>query len=286
MITIEESFPNITDSYLFGQDIFWEQFNEVNFYVEDTELQELYHQILKKLFPTMKIERIFPLNGKKTVIDEAIENIGHKKKVYIVDKDFDDLHNRIEHIDNLFYLDRYCIENYFFEEISILEFVISENPKLKRKQILEVYNFNDYVNDILEKLLYINSLFYIVQKCSLPFENTSLHIACFLQKNQIDLCQEKIGGYKTKLLEYIENNSLEIDLENAINENIDVWKEQNIVQNNICGKQILYLLLLDLKRDFGIKKLPDHYSACYRLAKECKFDTLLFLKENILNFLN
>lgn len=286
MITIEESFPSISESYLYGQDIFWEQFNDINFYVEDTELQELYHQILRKLFPSIKIERIFPLNGKKNVIDEAIENKDNKKKVYIVDKDFDDLHNRIEQIDNLFYLDRYCIENYLFEEISILEFVISENPKLKRKQILEVYNVNERINDILEKLLYINSLFYIVQKSSLPFENTSLHIACFLKKNQLDLCQNKIANYKTKLLEYIETNSLEIDLENAINENVNAWKEHSIVQNNICGKQILYILLQDLKQDFGIKKLPDHYSACYRFAKECRFDTLQFLKNSILNFLN
>lgn len=286
MITIEESFPRISESYLFGQDVFWEQFNDVNFYVEDTDLQELYHQVLKKLFPELKIDRIFPLNGKKIVVDEAIDNRGNKKKVYIVDKDFDDLHNRIEEVENLFYLDSYCIENYLFEEIAIIEFVISENPKLKRKQILEVYNVNERINEILEKLIYINSLFYIVQKNTLPFENTSLHIACFLSKNQIDLCQHKITNYKNKLIQYIEDNSLELDLENAIDENIEIWKEREIVHNNICGKQILHILLQDLKKKFGIKKLPDHYSACYRLAKECRFSTLQFLKDRILNFLN
>lgn len=286
MITIEESFPRVSESYLFGQDVFWEQFNDVSFYVEDTELQELYHQVLKKLFPELKIERIFPLNGKKNVVDEAIENKGNKKKVYIVDKDFDDLHNRMEQIENLFYLDSYCIENYLFEEIAVIEFVISENPKLKRKEIIEVYNVNEHINEILEKLIYINSLFYIIQKNTLPFENTSLHIACFLGKNKIDLCHHKITDYKDKLIKYIEDKALELDLENAINENIEIWKERGIVRNNICGKQILYILLQDLKKEFGIKKLPDHYSACYRLAKECRFNTLQFLKDGISNFLN
>lgn len=286
MITIEESFPGFPESYLFGQDIFWEQFNEVNFYVEDTELQELYHQILKKIFPQIQIEKIFPLDGKRNVIDDARDNIGNKKKIYIVDKDFDDLHNKIEPIDNLFYLDRYCIENYLFEEISVIEFVVSELPKINRKQAKEIFVVNERVNDILDKLLYINSLFYIVQKNTLPFKNTSLHIDCFLQKNKLELCQNKISNYKQALNNYIAANNLELDLENAIANNITVWKESGLVESNICGKQILYILLQDLKNEFGLKKLPDQYSACYRFAKECRFETLHFLRDNILNYLN
>jgi len=286
MVTIEESIPSFSDSYLHGQDIFWTQFNEVSFYVEDTDLEELYHQILKKIFPQIQIDKIFPLNGKTNVIDDARVNQGDKTKVYIVDKDFDDLHNQIEPITNLFYLDRYCIENYLFEEISVVEFVVSELPKVKRTQVKERFQVTERVDAILEKLLYINSLFYIIQQNSLPFENTSLHIDCFLQKSKLELCQQKIADYKSRLLNYISENNLTIDLENVIESNILSWKEEGIVENNICGKQVLFILLQDLKKEFGLKKLPDQYSACYRLAKECRFDTLHFLRDEIINFLN
>jgi len=286
MLTIEESIPSFSDVYLQGQDILFDQFNEVNFYVEDTDLEQLYFQILKKIFPTIRIEKIFPLNGKKNVIDGAKENRNDKKRIYIVDKDFDDLHERIESIDNLFYLDRYCIENYLFEEISILEFVVSENPKIKHQEFNQLYNVDQRVSDILEKLIYINSLFFVVQKFGLPFENSSLHIDCFLQKNKVEICQNKLRSYKEKLQKFIDENDLTIDIENAIESNIEDWKAKGIIENNICGKDILYILLHDLKKEFKIRKLPDHYSACYRLAKECRFESLNFLRQNVLCFLN
>ncbi len=286
MITIDESFPSFSESYLYGQDIFWEQFNEVSFYIEDTELEELYHQILKKIFPDISIEKIFPLNGKQNVINCAKEYEGAKNRIFIVDKDFDDLHNRIENISNLFYLDRYCIENYLFEEVSVIEFVVSENPKIRRKEIKEKYSFEERMNDILNKLLYVNSLFYIVQHFSLPFENSSLHISRFLQNNKLELCQDKITNYKKVLNQYISENDLFIDLEGAIEQNISFWKESGIVKNNICGKSILFILLQDLKKEFNLKKMPEHYSACYRLARECRFETLHFLRDKIVQFVN
>ncbi len=286
MLTLDESIPSFSDLYLQGQDIFWEQFNEVNFYVEDTELEQLYFQILKKIFPNIKIEKIFPLNGKKNVIEDAKANRNNKKRIYIVDKDFDDLHGRIELIDNLFYLDHYCIENYLFEEISILEFVVSENPKIKQHEFTQKYHLSERISIILEKLIYINSLHFIVQKLGLPFENSSLHIDCFLQKNKIEICQNKLRLYKEKLQQYIVQNNLTIDLENTIVNNIKEWKAQEIIEKNICGKHILFILLHDLKKEFSIKKLPDHYSACYRLAKECRFESLHFLRQNILEFWN
>lgn len=91
MITLEESIPTKNDGYLIAEDVFFIQFNEISFFIEDTEQENFYYNILKKLFPSIQIEKIFPLNGKDNVIEDCKKNIGNKNKIYLVDKDFDDI---------------------------------------------------------------------------------------------------------------------------------------------------------------------------------------------------
>ena len=112
MITIEESIPTKNDAYKLGLDIFYVQFNEIFFYIEDEDQENFYFCILKKLFPDVVFEKIFPLGGKNAVIEESEKYLIDKKKVFIVDKDYDDILNRLVRNPNLFYLDRYSIENY------------------------------------------------------------------------------------------------------------------------------------------------------------------------------
>jgi hypothetical protein len=100
-------FPELTDSFLSGQDIFFGQFNEIEFYVEDTEQEHLYFNVLKKLFPDLKFEKIFPLNGKVNVVNESKLHVSNKKKVFIVDLDFDHILGTKLNYSNLFYLNKY-----------------------------------------------------------------------------------------------------------------------------------------------------------------------------------
>ena len=73
-------------------DVFYTDFNDVNFYVEDGEQENLYEVILRKLFSGLKIARIFPLGGKTAVFQRAPS--GHNDNIrnfraYIIDRDFD-----------------------------------------------------------------------------------------------------------------------------------------------------------------------------------------------------
>lgn len=286
-MTEEESIPSYSESYLYGQDVFYTQFNDVSFYVEDSELEELYLLILKKLFPNIRLEKIFPLNGKINVVNDVKLNIGNKSKIYIVDKDFDDLHNRIEDIDNLFYLDRYCIENYFVEQDAIVSFVISENPKIKSTVINDKYIVNSRLYALVNKLLYLNALFYIIQKFNIEVENISKHIDCFLQnKDKTSICTKKLADYMDIVCREIESKSIHIDLEKEVNDCIADWKKKDIELNNTCGKQLLFMLMNDLKQEFSLSKVPNSYSFCYRLADKCKFESLNFLRDNVNSFLS
>src|SRR4051812_24509150 len=111
MISATDSLPIKTEAFLRGMDVLYFGFNDIEFYVEDEDQENLYLAIFKRLFPGVKLEKIFPLGGKKNVRDEARLHVGNKKKVFVVDKDFDDLLGRKLSLPNLFYLDRYSIEN-------------------------------------------------------------------------------------------------------------------------------------------------------------------------------
>src|ERR1035441_10098210 len=95
MLTPEESIPGFSSGYQYAQSVFYVQFNDVDFYVEDAEQENFYFCILKKLFPDVRFENIYPLGGKPHVIAHATNNQAERKSVYLLDKDFDDLLKRI-----------------------------------------------------------------------------------------------------------------------------------------------------------------------------------------------
>ena len=102
----------MTDSFLSGQDIFYLQFNEISFYIEDTDQEYFYFNILKRLFSDISFEKIFPLDGKGNILMDAQRNLGDRTKVYLADVDFDEILKVKQEFENVFYLDKYSIENY------------------------------------------------------------------------------------------------------------------------------------------------------------------------------
>lgn len=170
-------FPDLTDSFVGGQDILYLQFNEVEFYVEDIEQEYFYFNILKKLFPDIKIGKIFPLNGKKNVREAARLNVGNKKKIFIVDLDFDEILGIKETIENLFYLDRYSIENYLFSKNALYEIIREKTPTLKNKDIAAAFNYTEVLDECKKLLCDLSCTFIVIQKYSLGLEYFKLNVA-------------------------------------------------------------------------------------------------------------
>ncbi|HXD92843.1 MAG TPA: DUF4435 domain-containing protein, partial [Bacteroidia bacterium] len=174
---MDVGFPELTDSFQLGRDVLYGQFNDVNFYVEDTKQEHFYHNVLKKLFPDVKIEKIFPLNGKTNVINDAKLNITNKKKVYIVDLDFDHILKKTENLNNVFYLKKYSIENYLPTKSAIYELIRVKEPKLKNQEIDALFCFDTLLNLAVNCLKELASIFAIIQKHKLGITYHSLNLA-------------------------------------------------------------------------------------------------------------
>lgn len=201
---MEDNFlPKRSPEALAVLDIFYDEFNDVHFYVEDEDQENLYEIILRRMFPELKIARIFPLGGKQAVLDhvpQAHAGGAKPRSIYLVDKDFDDLLGAKVQKPMLFYLDRYCIENYFAEPDAILEVVVESAPKLKRADIAAELDLPRKIEDFIESLRPLFQLFYCVQRFGLGIKNSSLPAERFCNERlrwQVDPI--KLSDYQTQV---------------------------------------------------------------------------------------
>lgn len=136
-------FPEASVSFNRGQDILYRQFNDIDVYVEDAGKERLYFQLFKNLLPGINLAKIFSLGGKNNVTSEAAINSADKRKIYLVDLDFDGILGRKKNIRNLIYLHRYSIENYFIEEQTIKEQIRERKPSISDAEIASKFDYTE-----------------------------------------------------------------------------------------------------------------------------------------------
>lgn len=289
MITTEESIPSKNTNYRLAEDIFYIQFNEVSFYIEDEDQENFFYCILKKLFPEIRIDKIFPLNGKENVISESNANIGNPKKVFIVDKDFDDILNKINTNDNLFYLERYSIENHLLEKDAIVEYIIGEKPKLKRADINIQFDLDANIRNINNKLNELIHLHLLVQKKCSRLKNISLNHERFYDFNNGDftLKSNQLNFYKVDIQNELNNIDGRLTIKSQLKK---VKKLININNNQLCikhvpGKYLIKMIKQIIESLFGlVSRNVDSF--CYRIAENCSFNSLIGLKSSIDIYIN
>lgn len=280
-------FPELTNSFLLGQDLFYQQFNKVNFYVEDTEQENLYYQILKNLFPNIDFDKIFPLNGKDNVQDAARENLNCKDKVYIVDLDFDDILGKKIYLRNLFYLERYSIENYLCNEESVWELIREKNPKLKNSDINSIVDFNVLKYQWKHAFEKLNALFLIINKYSLP--DSYYGIECYrdyiIEDDELSLKGSFIATYHENVKNSFINMHPSLDFRTTFNDSIRNFNNLEKIIVTTPGKYILNLLKHQLRKE----KLIDECeleSFTYKLSKASSFESLFPVRDRIVIFIN
>lgn len=279
-------FPELTDSFLSGQDIFYSQFNEIEFYVEDIDQEHFYYNVLRKLFPILKFEKIFPLNGKTNVKNAARANLGNKKKVYIVDLDFDHILGTIEDINNLFYLKKYSIENYLISKPAIYEVVRTRDAKLKDSDIDSLFDFEKLLKSATKSLKELALSFIIIQKYSLGLAYHGLNCS-----RDFDFSTSPPRYRMSFIPDYI----LSVERELKIRNNRYTLKSQtnrlkkyfkDLIQavSNIPGKYIL-TFIKDRLQSLNLINQMTIESFTYMLSKDFKNHELNYLHTEISNFI-
>jgi hypothetical protein len=279
MVTAEESIPAKSDAFLNGIDIFYTQFNEVNFYIEDEEQENFYFEIFRKIFPQIRIEKIFPLRGKDNVVKESVRCIGDKDKIFIVDKDFDDLLGKLRVQPNLFYLRKYSIENYLLDESTILEYVVEERPRLKLEDIRNSFDFSNCIQSAGSLFYELTLLHFLVQLKGLNLKNTSSPPEKYFQFNSsISIRSVELARYKDEIQTELKklDARLKVDTQVAKIKSKYRVKSVNDLIVHIPGKYLVKYVKCVIEHLFGLAcRNIDSFN--YRMARNNKFHHLEYL---------
>lgn len=284
MSAVDSDFPTRSADGLAALDVFYQDFNDINFYVEDADQENLYEMILRKLFPEASISRIFPLGGKAAVLSHALSVANDKIetfRAYLVDKDFDDLlATKLDH-PNVFYLDRFCIENFLTEERAALEIVIENHPRKRRDELSAQLKLDELIESCYTSLRPLFTLFFGAQYLSVPVKNCSLSPETFCDPKRLwELKPEAIDKYRREL----SSASQVAGIEPLIIEPLADIRLRPAVEapthSLVSGKYVATLLFHFIKSKYSLGSMTFD-SFIYRLAKNCALASLNGLGQRI-----
>jgi len=212
-----------------------------------------------------------------------------RKSVYLLDKDFDDLHGKIQHHENVFYLEKYCVENFLIEEQSLVMFVISEKPKLKHSDVRKQLGFTILWDDMIKQVSKLFAVFFIVQKHNLPMKSTGCAPEAFCSKD--DRCNihgERVANYIKEARKHMIRQNVQCDLDGelaACANDFELQKVNRLRGTHVSGEFLLLLYSNRIAKQFGLSCVPDMHSFAYRLAEKCEFQSLAVVRRRIAAYL-
>lgn len=204
-----------------------------------------------------------------------------KNRIYILDKDFDNLKNTIINSPELIYLDRYCIENYLCESDAFVDLVIESNPKIKKQTIQEKLNMPTTLENTLNNVRNLFELFYAVQVFDLELKNCKSKPELFTKRGtHWKLNDSMVNDYKNQITNLARLKFQESDI-NAIQARIREQLNSVSECHKIAGgKFVLGLLFHYVKSNYNLGSITFE-SFVYRLAKNCSLESMQKISRKI-----
>lgn len=265
-----QDLPARSPDGLAALDVFYAGFNEINFYVEDAEQENLYEVILRSHFPSVRIDRIFPLGGKEAIRSHAEHpqnNVIPAYRAYILDRDFDHLLQLQCDHPNVFYLDRFCIENYLLEEAALIEIVVESHPKIQRSKIVDQLRIQDVLNQTFASLRPLFICFAFTQRFGLALQNCSSPPEMYCKKaRRWELEPSALDAYLNAIASVTPPDTQPL-LDPVLDGRIaDAAALDD--HNLISGKHVAMMMFHYLKHNYSLGSITFN-SFVYRLAKNC-----------------
>lgn len=260
--------------------------NDIDIYTEDEEKdREFYKALFSRLIKSeILINDVTPLGCKQKVIDTCrLEPKSNRKKIFIIDGDVTLINGNIIELENLYVLDRYCIENFLIDKDSTCNFIYLNCGTKSKKQLENDLEFENWLNSYSESLISLFIHFAIINHFGGKFT--------LFNANKYHIKDNGILSFDSKLV----NNDIEILKQEAIENYGEV--SYNLKLNELCqkwtnsidnllkivsGKDYLIPILLIKTQQFkSSKSLPSLEEIKINLVQHFDTSTLQNLKEMI-----
>lgn len=164
-------------------------YNDIEIFVEDTANPAMWLRLLEKVLPKyVNVHSVNLMGGKENVVqacklDQADDG---RKKLYIIDADFDYLTNKKKpRLKHLYRINSYCIENVILHPHCVTELCLDCAPKMGRQNAYSTINFANMIG-IHEPLLRTLFLVYAASQ--------ELHTGVQTVKHSVYRLMSKLNG--------------------------------------------------------------------------------------------
>ena len=263
---------------------FFVEFNDVDFYVEDADKEQFYQVILEKIFKdnNIKIDRIFSCKGKTGVIKryKELKNTSDRINIFILDRDFDDLLGKIINDKCVYYLPEYCIENLLIEKSAFFELAKEEEPRLLIDEFDKKFSFDRKMNENVNKLFDLFVCYYLVHNKDRSMKNVGHSPGKFFVNDNCMFCEKKIKRYIIKVANRYysgDKNKLYSEIKKTKK---NILKKERNKKKYISGKYLLFQLRIYFRKKIRFSGKNESFN--YRLAKNCKFENMMDLRNRVL----
>ena len=282
--------PKYKDYILPTISLFFKSKNDIDIFIEDSNDEEFYKALFNRLLCNSKIAKIISCRCKTELVKacESDQIDRKRKRIYIVDGDLDLIFNNNRNDLKYFYsLDKYCIENYLIDEISLIE-ILHDIVILDKVQIEKQLGFNNWLKNISHPLIEL----FLHYSLTHQFKTGSKTVAngvgkyCHQVKNITVLNTLKIEEEIEKLRSEIISLKGQEIYDELIYERRQNWPSNiTTLLTIVSGKDFLLPLL-----SFRFKKIKgkETYNLKYealrmRLAKTCNMIAFDDLKRKIIS---
>lgn len=151
MLELSEESKRLTSTFLSYR-------NDIDIYTEDEEKdKEFYKVLFRRLIKNdIVINDVTPLGNKNAVKNRCQnEPENGRKKIFIIDGDVSIIHGKdVPSMKNLFVLDAYCIENFLFDQETLIHFIYLNCATKSKEVVTREVDFENWLSEYSE--LFIN----------------------------------------------------------------------------------------------------------------------------------
>lgn len=261
-----------------AKSVFFEDVNDIDIYIEDKAFG--YPKLFSVLFSRLlnekyKVNKVFPLGGRKAVIDQHKEHSSDRPSLYIIDGDlFLLIGDTVNNQNGLYKFPYYCVENILCDQSAILSVMDEEEPVKSLEDLNGLFNYQEWLLNNEDKLF---SLFveHAVSMTLNPQEQTvAFKVSDLVLCNKGELSDAKLAVRIINLKQaVIECTSLE-DYESAKNCILTNFELSGLNKLDvISGKDYLFPLLKTRAKSLVKTKVSD-LNFKLRLAKICNLNNI------------
>lgn len=259
-----------------AKSVFFEDINDIDIYIEDTAFG--YPKLFAVLFSRLlneqyKVNKVFPLGGRKAVVDQHIEHVSDRPSLYIIDGDLFLLTgDAVDNQKGLYKFPYYCVENILCDHNALLTVMDEEEPVKSLENLEGLFNYQEWLLNNEDRLF---SLFveYAISMVLNPQEQTvAFKVSDLVSSNKGELDDGKLAVRIDALKQMtIESTNLEA-YKSARNEILANFELSGLNKLDVVsGKDYLFPLLKTRAKSLVKTKVSD-LNFKLRLAKSCNLN--------------